>query len=318
MSLSLDGTTGISASGNITGGNVIASGTLIVGSFQPTSISATGNITGAYILGNGSQLTGVVKSLAGNLAGNIDTLEFSINSSNGEVRFGNSISVIGNAIITNDLIVGDQIATTGNITTAANVYAENFIGNVYGNVFANILVPGGNTDVIFNTNGEADATSGLRFNKVANVLTVGGNVSAVGNIAGNYILGNGSQLIGLPALYGNANVADFLPIYTGNLVSLGGNVTTTANVNANNFIGNTASIVGNITTSANVIAQYFVGNFAGNISGNLTVPGANTTTLDVPATPTVTLPLAVTRTFELPFWIDVASIPVKNAPLPRK
>ncbi len=45
---------------------------------------------------------------------------------------------------------------------------------------------------------------------------------------------------------------------------------------------------------------------------------ANTTTLDVPATPTVTLPLAVTRTFELPFWIDVASIPVKNAPLPRK
>ena len=241
-----------------------------------TSLSATGNITAPYFIGNGSQLTGVVKSLAGNLAGNIDTLEFSINSSNGEVRFGNSISVIGNAIITNDLIVGDQIATTGNITTAANVYAENFIGNVYGNVFANILVPGGNTDVIFNTNGEADATSGLRFNKVANVLTVGGNVSAVGNIAGNYILGNGSQLIGLPALYGNANVADFLPIYTGNLVSLGGNVTTTANVNANNFIGNTASIVGNITTSANVIAQYFVGNFAGNISGNLTVPGANT------------------------------------------
>jgi hypothetical protein len=59
MALSLDGTIGISASGNITGGNVIASGALIVGSFQPTSVSATGNITGAYILGNGSQLTGV-------------------------------------------------------------------------------------------------------------------------------------------------------------------------------------------------------------------------------------------------------------------
>jgi hypothetical protein len=241
-----------------------------------TSLSSTGNITGAYVIGNGSQLTGVVKSLAGNLAGNIDTLEYSINSSNGEVRFGNSISVIGNAIVTNDLIVGDQIATTGNITTAANVYAQNFIGNVYGNVFANILVPGGNTDVLFNTNGEADATSGLTFNKVANVLTVGGNVTAVGNVSGNYILGNGSQLTGLPALYGNANVADYLPIYTGNLASLGGNVTTTANVNANNFIGNTASFVGNITTSANVIASYFVGNFAGNISGNLTVPGANT------------------------------------------
>jgi hypothetical protein len=38
MALSLDGTTGISASGNITGGNVIASGALIVSSFQPTSV----------------------------------------------------------------------------------------------------------------------------------------------------------------------------------------------------------------------------------------------------------------------------------------
>ena len=129
-----------------------------------TSVSSTGNITAPYYIGNGSQLTGVVKSIAGNLAGNIDTLEYSINSSNGEVRFGNTISVVGNATITNDLIVGDQIATTGNITTAANVYAQNFIGNVYGNVFANILVPGANTDVLFNTNGEADATSGLTFN----------------------------------------------------------------------------------------------------------------------------------------------------------
>ena len=239
-----------------------------------TSLSSTGNITAPYYIGNGSQLTGVVKSLAGNLAGNIDTLEYSINSSNGEVRFGNTISVIGNAIITDDLIVGDQIVTTGNITTAANVYAQNFIGNVYGNVFANILVPGANTDVIFNTNGEADATSGLRFNKVSNVLTVGGNVSAVGNVSGNYILGNGSQLTGLPELYGNANVAAFLPTYSGNITA--GNISVAGNVTANAFLGNTASIVGNITTSANVIASFFVGNFAGNISGNLTVPGLTT------------------------------------------
>ena len=208
------------------------------------------------------------------MAGNIDTLEYSINSSNGEVRFGNSISVIGNAVITNDLLVGDQIATTGNITTAANVYAQNFIGNVYGNIFANILVPGANTDVLFNTNGEADATSGLTFDKVSNVLTVGGNVSAVGNVSGNYILGNGSQLTGLPALYGNANVAAYLPTYTGNLTA--DNISAAGNVTANAFFGNTASIIGNITTSANVIASYFVGNFAGNISGNLTVPGLNT------------------------------------------
>ena len=49
MALSLDGTTGISASGNITGGNVIASGSLVVGSFSPLSLSTAGNIVGANI-----------------------------------------------------------------------------------------------------------------------------------------------------------------------------------------------------------------------------------------------------------------------------
>ena len=239
-----------------------------------TSLSSTGNITGAYVIGNGSQLTGVVKSLAGNLAGNIDTLEYSINSSNGEVRFGNSISVIGNAIVTNDLIVGDQIATTGNITTAANVYAQNFIGNVYGNVFANILVPGANTDVLFNTNGQADATSGLTFNKVSNVLTVGGNVSAGGNITASYFIGNGSQLTGIPESYGNANVAAYLPTYSGNLTA--NTISASGNITGNSFAGISAGFIGNITTSSNVIASYFVGNFAGNISGNLTVPGLTT------------------------------------------
>ena len=250
-----------------------------------TSVSSTGNITGAYVIGNGNQLTGVVKSIAGNLAGNIDTLEYSINSSNGEVRFGNTISVIGNATITDNLLVGDQIATTGNITTTANVHASFFVGNFVGNISGNLIVPGSNTQVVFNTNGQADATSGLTFNKASNVLAIGGNVSAIGNVSGNYILGNGSQLTGLPALYGNANVADYLAIYTGNIsagnVSVIGNVvadnvSTVGNVSANVLVGNTANIIGNITTTANVIASYFVGNFAGNISGNLTVPGVNT------------------------------------------
>jgi hypothetical protein len=259
-------------------GNITSVGVL-------TSLSSTGNITGAYVIGNGSQLTGVVKSIAGNLAGNIDTLEYSINSSNGEVRFGNTISVIGNATITDNLLVGDQIATTGNITTTANVHASFFVGNFVGNIAGNLIVPGLSTEVVFNTNGQADATSGLTFNKASNVLTVGGNVSAIGNVSGNYILGNGSQLTGLPALYGNANVADYLAVYTGNIsagnVSVIGNVvadnvSTVGNVSANVLVGNTATLFGNITTTANVIASYFVGNFAGNISGNLTVPGVNT------------------------------------------
>ena len=220
-----------------------------------TSLSSTGNVTGAYIIGNGSQLTGVVKSLAGNLAGNINTLEFSINSSNGEVRFGNAISVIGNATVTDDLIVGDQIVNTGNITTAANVHAQYFIGNVVGNIVGNLIVPGANTQVVFNTNGEADATSGFTFNKVSNTVTVGGNVSAVGNITANYFVGNGSQLTGIDATLiqnGNSNVK----------VYANSNVTTSVNGTSNVLvIANTgAYVTGIISATGNVTGNYFFGN----------------------------------------------------------
>jgi len=46
------------------------------------------------------------------------------------------------------------------------------------------------------------------------------SLSATGNVTGAYILGNGSLLTGLPATYGNADVAAYLPTYTGNLNSV--------------------------------------------------------------------------------------------------
>ena len=119
-------------------------------------------------------------------------------------------------------------------------------------------------------------------------LVVTGNITSSANVSGVYFIGNGSQLTGLPATYGNANVAAYLPTYTGNLASLAGNVTTSANVQANYFIGNGSlltgiagsssfgnanvaaylptytgnlvSLAGNVITSANVTGSYFIGN----------------------------------------------------------
>jgi len=72
MALALDGTTGISASGNITGGNVIASGSLIVGSFVPVTVSASGNITGGNIITTGTiSVTGNIVSTGANAVANI-------------------------------------------------------------------------------------------------------------------------------------------------------------------------------------------------------------------------------------------------------
>jgi hypothetical protein len=72
-------------------------------------------------------------------------------------------------------------------------------------------------------------------------LAVSGNATIGGNISANYFVGNGSQLTGLPASYANANVAAYLPTYPGNLVSLTGAVTTTANITGGNIL--TAGLV---------------------------------------------------------------------------
>ena len=70
---------------------------------------------------------------------------------------------------------------------------------------------------------------------------INGNISATGNITGSYFLGNGSQLTGLPATYGNANVA-------ANLAAFGSNpISTTGNITLGTGIMSAASVSGNIS-----------------------------------------------------------------------
>lgn len=106
-------------------------------------------------------------------------------------------------------------------------------------------IPGGNnTQVQFNNNGVFAGSAGLTFDSGSAALSTG-SVAAVGNITtGAFFIGDGSKLTGIPAVYGNSNVAAFLPTYTGNLVSLTGNVTTTANVSARFFIGDGSKLTG--------------------------------------------------------------------------
>jgi hypothetical protein len=91
---------------------------------------------------------------------------------------------------------------SGNTETTGLVYQSDTTGNL---VFETL----GTTAVTISTNQNVT---------IANALTVSGNVT------GNYVLGNGSQLTGLPAQYGDANVAAYLPTYTGNIT--GGNIAT--------------------------------------------------------------------------------------------
>jgi hypothetical protein len=124
-----------------------------------------------------------------------------------------------------------------------------------------------------------------------------GALTATGNVTGNYILGNGSQLTGLPATYGNANVAVYLPTYTGNLspnvVAATGNVSganlttsgivvATGNITGGNLSITGNAVVGNLSTAGLVVA---LGNISGSnlstsglVAATGNVSGANLTT----------------------------------------
>lgn len=207
----------LSASGNITGNNITAVGNVLTTGV----VSATGNIaTSNYFLGNGAFLTGVARN-----SSNISNGSSNVNvaTANGNVTIGvngtSNVAVFANT--------GAYI--TGNVSATGNVTATNFIGNIIGN----LLVPGANTDILFNDNGSAGATSGFTFNKTSNLVTVGGNVSAVG------FIGNGAGLANVMADRGsdpnNWNTLTQMGVYAVNRTSWAG--TTGTPLDSQVFVG---------------------------------------------------------------------------------
>jgi len=132
MALSLDGTTGISATGNIisSGGIISATGNIyggnIIGTIAPSAItvsgnatvgnlltagliSATGNVSGNYFIGNGSQLSGLSASKIFN-----GTSEANIGTSGGNanITIGGTSNVV--VVATSGLYVSGLMSSTGN------------------------------------------------------------------------------------------------------------------------------------------------------------------------------------------------------------
>ena len=207
--------------------------------------NVTGNVAGSYFLGNGSQLTGIQAGATVTVANTaplgpaqgdiwidsdtgIQLIYFTAggNSQWAEMEADQSFSfTTGSAV--------DLTAVNTDILPTANITYD--IGNAT-NRFRDIYLA--NSTIYL---GEAQiSASGNSVMLPANT-TIGGNAVVVetngssnfsGNITANYFIGNGSQLTGLPASYGNANVAAYLPTYTGNIS--GGNAAFTGNVTVNN------------------------------------------------------------------------------------
>ena len=194
-----------------------------------------------------------------------------------------------------------QLSVVGNITTTGYIFGNGSQlvgvagGNSGGTAFALV---NGTTNLTTQPGGVANLTIGSSPNVVVWQTTgeyVTGVVSATGNVTGAYIFGNGSQLTGLAATYGNANVVANLAALGSNPVSTTGNITggnlsavggvyTPGVVSASgNVRGANINTVGLITATGNITGNCFIGNGSqltsmygnANVVANLVALGTN-------------------------------------------
>jgi hypothetical protein len=194
-------------------------------------------------------------------------------------------------ITSNKANIGNLV--TSIITSSGNVTAPYFIGNIVGNVSGNLVVPGTNTAVLFNNQGNAGASDAFRFNSTTNVVSVTGNISVTNILTDNYRYANGSPYVFVASAAGNNTQIQF----NSNGV-LGASSSFTFD-SANNIfaVENVSSITvtateiyaDEIVTTNSVTATTFIGSFEGNVSGG-NVVSANyiTGTLTTQAQPNIT------------------------------
>ena len=246
-----DGTSNVKLVGLNGDATVNINGTSNIAAFRTTGayitgvVSATGNITGDYILGNGSQLTGI--SGVGNYSNsNVTSLLADFGS--------NTISTTGN--ITGAYFIGNGSQLTG-ISGVGN-YSNSNVTSLLAAFGSNTISTTGSI-----TSGNVNATQ---------ITAV--TLSASGNITGQYFIGNGSQLTGLPAGYSNAEVAAY------GEAGWSGNIIPSANVTYS--LGNSTNWWANAWFGANTI---YIGGVPVGVTGNiLTVNGANVVTANASGT----------------------------------
>ena len=316
------GVTSITATGNVTGGNLTTTGIGNIGTLEVTGtanivgnttvtanisggnittaglISATGNITGGNLTTTGIANVGTLSVTgSGNVTGNLGVV--------GNVSSGNSISTLFNSINTNLSLPGPgntaaerlriygfnnpaytnyAIGTeNGYIWTAVDTVSDSLGFKWYGgNVLAATLTSSGKFTAVSNITGGNLTTIGT-----ANIgtLEVTGGISIVGNVTGNLnVTGN---------IAGGNITTPGLISATGNIT--GGNLTTTGIGNIGTLsVTGTAAITGNTTVTANIsggnITTAGLISATGNITGgNLTTTGiGNIGTLSVTGTAAIT------------------------------
>jgi hypothetical protein len=252
---------------NISYVQVLANGTVVVArttalNFAGSGVTVTGSngaatitISGGSSYGNSNVVT-LLSAFGSNTVSTTGNITGGYILGNGSQLTGIAASY-GNAnVVANLAALGSNpVSTTGNVTggnllTGAQVVASGVIQTGTGFSTGGYLSVDGDTDL--------------------HKTTVTGNLSATGNVTASYVFGNGSQLTGLPATYGNANVVANLAALGSNPISTtgnitGGNILGGANVNATTHTGTTVSVSANVT-GGNLLTGGLI-SATGNITG---------------------------------------------------
>jgi hypothetical protein len=199
----------VAASGNVTGGNVIAGGAVSAGG----NVSAAGNVIGGNVITGGLVNSATVSATGNITGGNVLTggaISAASVSVSGNILATGAISASGN--VTGSYILGNGSQLTGISTSASKIFngtSEANIGTLNGN--ANITIGGSSNVAVFTTSG----------------VLIQGLVSATGNVTGGNV-----NTSGIVSVLGDVVSARLL--VSGNIVSTAANAT--ANIgNATNY-----------------------------------------------------------------------------------
>ena len=256
-----------------------------------SNVTTTANISGTYILGNGAFLTGLPEAYSNaNVANFLQVLTSNVTTT---------------ANVQAAYVIGNIRNTTGGYDDAnVAAYLPTYTGNLQaGNLLVinsaviqgNLTVLGNTTTINANTlnindkditvaNGAVTAAeangaglivgqgnlANIIFNNPANAWTLYPGISTPGNITGAYLLANITQATGY-YVYGNANVAAYLPTYTGNLAASSDIIALYANAVSQsqeiaNVAANVTQLQGNVSNINSNIA---------NLTANVTVLQGN-------------------------------------------
>ena len=215
------------AANTLTVNNEIINGNLTAGNLAVSNVSVSGNVNSSLTV-NGDVQAGSF-SAGGNISasGNIGTLA--------------EISALGN-ITTSAYFVGDG-SQLSNVTAGSQIA----LGN------SNVAVQGTGGNVAVGVHGVANVAVFTPTGVQTSTISTTGNITSAGNIAGQYFVGNGSQLTGIVASGGSSidNGTSNVKIPSANA-----NVTVSVNNTANVAVFSTTQL----SVAGNVVANNFVGN----------------------------------------------------------